>query len=50
MNTEENPVEQNQKIFFDVIKSAYEKGKNNDEITIQKLMDDLIIDLKTITG
>ena len=49
VSTEEKPVELNQKLFFDVIKSAYEKG-NNDEITIKKLMDDLIIELKMITG
>jgi hypothetical protein len=48
-SSNEKAAEINQKLFFDVIKKTYEKGKNNEEITIQKLMEDLIIDLKTCT-
>ncbi|WP_176167251.1 hypothetical protein [Mesobacillus jeotgali] len=50
MNAEERPAVLNQELFFDVIKRTFEKGMENEEMTIQKLMDDLIIDLKTITG
>lgn len=50
MDTQEKQTELNRELFFDVMKKTFEKGKNNEEITIQKLMDDLIIDLKTITG
>lgn len=49
MNNQEKSTEINQELFFDVIRKTFEKGSNNEEITIQKLMDDLIIDLKTIT-
>lgn len=47
--SEVKATEMNQELFFDVIRKTYEKGKNNEEITIQKLMEDLIIDLKTCT-
>jgi hypothetical protein len=50
MDTQEKQVELNRELFFDVMKRTFEKGTNSEEITIQKLMDDLIIDLKTITG
>lgn len=50
MNAEERPAELNQELFFDVMKRTFEKGTKNEEMTIQKLMDDLIIDLRTITG
>ena len=47
--SKEKTTEINQELFYNVIKKTYEKGKNNEEITIQKLMEDLIIDLKTCT-
>ena len=47
MRTEQNSAEINQELFFDVMKRTYENGKNNEELTIQKLIEDLIIDLKT---
>ncbi|WP_170169115.1 hypothetical protein [Mesobacillus subterraneus] len=47
MNAQERPAELNQELFFDVMKRTFEKGTSNNEITIQKLMEDLIIDLKT---
>ncbi|MBT2694771.1 hypothetical protein [Bacillus sp. ISL-55] len=47
--SEVKTTEINQELFFDVIRKTYEKGKNTDELTIQKLMEDLIIDLKTCT-
>jgi hypothetical protein len=50
MNAEDTPAENKQQMFFDVMKKTFEKGTNSEEITIQKLMDDLIIDLKTISG
>ena len=50
MDTQEKTTEWNQELFFDVMKRTFEKGANSEEMTIQKLMDDLIIDLKTITG
>lgn len=45
----EEKIEINQELFFDIIKKTYEKGKNSEEITIQKMMEDLIIDLRTCT-
>jgi hypothetical protein len=50
MDTQEKQTELNRELFFDVMKKTFEKGTNSEEITIKKLMDDLIIDLKTITG
>lgn len=50
MDNQERLTELNQELFFDVMKRTFEKGTNSEEITIQKLMEDLIIDLKTITG
>ncbi|WP_226642916.1 hypothetical protein [Mesobacillus subterraneus] len=47
--SEVKTTEMNQELFFDVIRKTYEKGKNAEEITMQKLMEDLIIDLKTCT-
>lgn len=47
--SEEKTTDMNQELFFDVMRKTYEKGKNNEELTIQKLMEDLIIDLKTCT-
>lgn len=49
MDTQEKHTELNRELFFDVMKRTFEKGTNSEEITIQKLMDDLILDLKTIT-
>jgi DNA primase catalytic subunit len=46
-SSQENSAELNQELVFDVIRKTYEKAKNNEEMTIQKLMEDLIIDLKT---
>ncbi|GAM14771.1 hypothetical protein [Mesobacillus selenatarsenatis] len=46
-SSEEKTTAMNQELVLDVIRKTYEKGKNNQEITIQKLMEDLIIDLKT---
>lgn len=48
MNAEERPAEHKQELFYDVIRRTFEKGTTNEEMTIQKLIDDLIIDLKTI--
>lgn len=50
MDNQEKPTQLNQELFFDLMKRTFEKGTNNEEITIQGLMDDLIVDLKTITG
>jgi hypothetical protein len=50
MNADERTADLNQELFFDLIKKTFEKGTSNNEITIQKLMDDLIIDIKTIKG
>lgn len=36
----------NQEHFFDVLKKAYEKGRNEKEMTVQKILDELKIDLK----
>ncbi|MDQ0413824.1 hypothetical protein [Mesobacillus stamsii] len=48
MDTQERPAEWNQELFYDVMKRAFEKGTNSKEITIQKLIEDLIFDLKAI--
>jgi tRNA A-37 threonylcarbamoyl transferase component Bud32 len=38
--------EYNQELFFDAIKKAYEKGMNEKEMTVQKIVEDLKNDLK----
>jgi hypothetical protein len=38
--------EYNQELFFDIIKRAYEKGMNEKEITVAKIVEDLKNDLK----
>jgi hypothetical protein len=48
-SSQEKTHELNQELVFDVIRKTYEKGKSNEEMTIQKIMEDLIIDLKTCT-
>ncbi|WLR55377.1 hypothetical protein LC048_24460 [Mesobacillus subterraneus] len=48
-SSQEKLSELNQELVFDVIRKTYEKGKSSEEMTIQKLMEDLIIDLKTCT-
>ncbi|CAM3832796.1 hypothetical protein [Mesobacillus thioparans] len=48
MDTQEKSAEWNQELFFDVMKRTFEKGTNSEEMTIKKLMEDLIFDLKTI--
>ncbi len=50
MDTQGKAAELNQELFYDLMKRTFEKGTNSEEITMQKLMEDLIIDLKTITG
>jgi hypothetical protein len=39
----------NQEHFFNILKKAYEKGTNEKEITLKKIMDELKIDLKNST-
>lgn len=36
----------NQEHFFNILKKAYDKGINEKEITVQKILDQLKIDLK----
>lgn len=36
----------NQEHFFNILKKAYEKGINEKEITVKKILDELKIDLK----
>ncbi|WP_180953611.1 hypothetical protein [Bacillus sp. T33-2] len=48
MKTEEKTVEIDQKQFFDAIKKAYDKGMNEKEITVKKIVEDLTIDLKNV--
>lgn len=36
----------NQELFFDVIRKTYEKGMSEKEITMEKIMEELKTDLK----
>lgn len=36
----------NQEHFFNILKKAYDKGINEKEITVKKIMEELKIDLK----
>ena len=38
--------EYNQELFFDIIKRAYEKGMNEKEITVARIVEDLKNDLR----
>jgi hypothetical protein len=38
-----------QEHFFNILKKAYDKGMNEKEITVKKIMDELKIELKNST-
>jgi hypothetical protein len=38
--------EYNQELFFDVIRKAYEKGMNEKEMTVERIVEDLKNDLR----
>ncbi|MEH7443450.1 hypothetical protein AABM38_22725 [Heyndrickxia sp. MSNUG] len=46
MEQQMKQAEYNQELVFDVIKKAYEKGMNEKEMTVQKIVEDLKNDLK----
>jgi hypothetical protein len=39
----------NQEHFFNILKKAYDKGINEKEITVKKILDELKLDLKNST-
>ncbi|CAM3922430.1 hypothetical protein [Mesobacillus zeae] len=39
-----------QELFFDVMKKVYEKGLTDNEITIERIMEDLKADLRSSMG
>ena len=39
-----------QDVFFDLLKRTYEKGMEDNDLTVEKLLDDLKLDLRKVTG
>ena len=39
-----------QDVFFDLLKRTYQKGMEDNELTLEKLLDDLKLDLRKVTG
>jgi hypothetical protein len=42
--------EQLQSCFSDIVKKAYERGMNEQEVTVQKLIEELKNDLESLVG
>jgi hypothetical protein len=50
MGKRNNKEEFAQSEFFDIVKKAYDRGVNDQGLTVAKLIEDLKIDLKKIKG
>lgn len=48
MNTEMSDMSEKQDEFFDLLKRTYEKGMNEKEITVERLLEDLKVDIRRV--
>ncbi|MGM0901313.1 MAG: hypothetical protein ACQEXB_09485 [Bacillota bacterium] len=48
MNTEMSDMSEKQDEFFDLLKRTYEKGMTEKEMTVERLLEDLKVDIRRV--
>ncbi|WP_404329934.1 hypothetical protein [Mesobacillus maritimus] len=48
MDKQNSEIQPNQDKFFDLLKKTYEKGNFDKEITVERLLEDLKIDIRKV--
>ncbi|MCM3569401.1 hypothetical protein [Neobacillus mesonae] len=48
MKKEEIKLSPDNALFFEIVKKAYEKGRNNKEVTLEEIMEELKTDLRNL--